>query len=249
MITFKALGRYGRFANQLFQIAGVIGIAIRSGQQFAFPEWVNYDHLERFGSTEDIDIQKYFLNPLPRVADEQFIERFVGWGYTDVYLPEGNWDLQGHFQSDKYFMHCIDTVRHYLKMKDEYPDSEYVAVHFRGGDYEENINAYHPRQTKDYYESAMANFPGSEFIVFSDDHEAAKKIFGNSARYSDGNYIEDFKLMKSCKHFICANSSYSLMAAILASQEGKKVVCPKKWFGEIAGINGNDCYHQNSIVL
>ena len=67
--------------------------------------------------------------------------------------------------------------------------------------------------------------------------------------FADGNYLEDFRLMKTCKDFIIANSSYSLMPAILAEHPDKKIVCPSRWFGEIAGINGNDCYPENSIVI
>jgi hypothetical protein len=163
-------------------------------------------------------------------------------------MPTGNWNLQGHFQSDKYFGHCIDTVRHYLTMKDEYPLNDYVAVHYRAGDYIDDPNAYHPRCSKEYYQQAMELFPGEKFLVFSDDIVAAATMFPGAKIYV-ADYLDSFKMMKSCKHFICANSSYSVMAAILANQEGKKVVCPKRWFGDVAGINGDDCYPENAIVI
>jgi hypothetical protein len=252
VLTFLALGSYGRFGNQLFQIASTIGIAIKSGQPFGFPAWINYDHRDRFGSSEDIDVQKYFVNPLPELLDVPYREQFIQWGYHNVYFPDGNWNLQGHMQSDKYFLHCIDTVRYYLKMKDELEENNCVAIHYRAGDYIDDQNAYHPRCSKEYYKEAMAMFPGAEFLIFSDNpKEAWEKIseFGKCRVAITANYLEDFKYMKSCKHFICANSSFSVMAAILANQEGKKVVCPKRWFGPVAGISGDDIYPQNSIVI
>jgi len=250
MIVFKELGRYGRFANGLFQIASTIGIATKSGQPFGFPKFINWDHKDRFGSTEDCEVYKHFKNELPEMIDVPYRDHFVHWGYHNVYFPDGNWNLLGHMQSEKYFSHCMDTVRHYLRFKDEYPQSEYVAIHYRAGDYIDDPNAYHPRCTKEYYEEAMRLFPGEQFMVFTDDYNRAAEMFGAKVQYAKGkDYIDDFKLMKACKSFIIANSSYSLMAAILGEHSEKKTVCPKKWFGDVAGLDWQDCYPKNSIVI
>src|ERR1044071_3780128 len=130
--TFSALGRYGRFANQIFQIAGTIGIARKNDLQPVFPVWRNYDHGERFGSREDINVFEHMVNDLPGISkyltNEQdyfdvvkavYKSKPVEWGYHDVRLAPGNWDISGHLQSSKYFDHCIDEVRHYMKMKQE----------------------------------------------------------------------------------------------------------------------------------
>lgn len=251
MITCRSLGYYGRFANQLYQIAGIIGIAVKSGQPYCFPTWRNYDHAERFGSKEDIDLYKHLVNPLPEFMDVPYQDRGIGWGYHDVTLPMGNWNLSGHFQSPKYFNHCIERVREQLKFKDEPERNNYCAIHWRAGDYDPDPNAYHPRCSNDYYREALAKMPqGTRFLVFSDNlDEARKMFFGIDATYSEGDYIQDYKLMKSCKHFIIANSSYSSFAATMANQEGKIVVAPKKWFGAVAGITGDDIYEQNWIII
>jgi hypothetical protein len=251
MITCRSLGRYGRFANQLYQIAGIIGIAKKSGQPYCFPLWRNYDHLERFGSTEDIDLFKHLVNPLPEYVDIYYQERGIGWGYHDVTL-NGNWDLSGHFQSPKYFEHCIDEVREQLRFTNEPELNDYCAVHFRAGDYDPDPNAYHPRMSPEYYKDAIKLIPeGTRFMIFSDDLEAAKEVFkGHNVEYSTAkDYIEDYKQMKACKHFIIANSSYSAFAATMANQDGKIVVAPKKWFGLVAGINGDDIYERNWRII
>jgi hypothetical protein len=236
----------------MFQIAGTIGIATKNNHPYCFPEWINYDHKERFGSGEEIEVHKFFENKLPALADLNYQYMWINWGYHDVRLGDGSFDLAGHFQSDKYFAHCIDVVRYYFRMKDEYPANDYVAVHYRSGDYIDDPNAYHPRCSKEYYQQAMSLFPGSTFLLFSDDTDRAIELvseFGNVEVAKGKDYIDDFKLMKSCKHFITANSSYSLMAAILGEAEDKKIVCPKRWFGPTAGINGDDCYPKNAIVI
>ena len=258
MITCSALGRYGRFGNALFQIAAVIGIARKSGQPFGFPPFVNWDHKERFGSTEDIELDKYFVNPLPRLADAgvlPFQKKEYPWGYHDIYLPTGSWDLSGHFQSEKYFKHCIDLVRHYFRMTDEFSPQDVCAVHVRLGDYDDN---YHTRLTADYYKLAMSLFPvDQKFVIFSDDpvgaFEITKDLRPNGFIYQSmqQGYIDDFKLMKACKHFITGNSSYSLMAAILGDHPEKKIVCPKNWFGPAwtTPMETKDLYPENAIVI
>lgn len=233
----------------MYQIAGVIGVARRNGFDFAFPYWMNYDHVERFGSSEDIDIQKHFVNPLPVYDGPTLPDHPVPWGYSDVRLDKSV-SLSGHFQSEKFFEHAIDEVKWYLRMKDEPPQNDYVAIHWRAGDYSSG-DGYHPRMTMDYYHPAMDLFHGAKFLVFSDDIVAAKEMFGPSAEYSEGrDYLADFKLLKRCRHFIVANSSYSAMAAILGEHSDKQVIAPRPWFGpQYAQITGEDIYGENWKVI
>lgn len=252
IVTYNQLGRYGRFANQLYQIAGTIGIARKNGFDFAFPEWKNYDHVERFGSAEDIDLQKYFENPLPTYNGPQLPDKFVDWGYHDIKLTS-SCSLSGHLQSLKYFDHCLDEVKWYFRMKDEYPQNDYCAIHVRLGDYDD---AYHPRMKMNYYAPAMEQMPsGTKFRVFSDDIEKAAEMFPSNGKPiefvtgSDG-YMDEFKAMKSCRHFIIGNSSYSAMAAILGEANDKKVIAPAPWFGpKYTNITGRDIYCDGWTVI
>lgn len=259
MITYSQIGHVGRLGNCLFEIAGTIGIAIKSGQQYAFPKLIIHDMIERFGSKEDPEVWKYLINPLPELEDAgryNFQTQPYFWEYRDIKLTEGNWDLTSHFQSVKYFEHCIYLIRHYFTFKDEPEQNDYVAIHYRAGDYIDDPEAYHPRCSKEYYQQAMNSFPnGTKFMIFSDNViEAAKSIGTYSEFYplprSSENYIEDFKLMKKCKSFICANSSFSHMAALLGNHPEKKIIMPKKWFGAQAnGLNFDSLYPPQAIIL
>lgn len=262
ILTNTSIGRYGRFANALYQIAAVIGIAREQGFEWELPRFVNWDHKERFGSVEDADVHSYLAHPWQERDPRVFPERHYPWGYHAVQLPMGNWDLRGHFQDDRYFKRHIDEVRYWLTFKDEPELNDYVAIHYRAGDYIDDPNAYHPRCSREYYQQAMAMFPGRKFMLFSDDPHEWLKMFG----YTDvivsqrrvethcgillvaNNYIDDFKAMKSCHSFVTANSSYSLMAATLANQPGKQIVCPKRWFGQQAGITFNG-YPSEAVVI
>jgi hypothetical protein len=246
LVTFNMLGRYGRAANAFYQVAGTIGVARRNGFDFAFPLLINWDHKERFGSPEDCDMYKHFVNALPLYDGPTLPDHPVPWGYSDVKLTQSV-SLSGHFQSEKFFEHAIDEVRWYLRMKDEPVQSDYVAIHVRRGDYDDR---YHPRIPESYYRAAMAEFPGAKFLVFSDDISACKEMFGSEVEYSDGDYLEDFRRMKKCHSFIVANSSYSAMAAALGDAKDKKVIAPRPWFGPAyAQITGEDIYGSDWKVI
>jgi hypothetical protein len=235
----------------MFSIAGTIGVARKNGQPFCFPIFKNYDAQERFGSKEDINIHEHLLNPLPGYVDLPYTEYPYFWGYRNLHLQTGNWNMNSHFQSEKYFRHCIDEIRHYFTFKNEPGRLDKVAIHYRAGDYDLNGEGYHPRCSFAYYEKAVQHFPSSKFILFSDNPDEAYALLKPlqlPLEVATGGYIEEFKLMKNCTNFVIANSSFSLMAAILATGE-KKIVAPHRWFGAVAGLETADLYPENCIVL
>jgi hypothetical protein len=252
-LAMLATGNYGRFMNGGYQIAAVLGIAKKNNLEPCFNPWVNADHRDRFGSTEDVDLGKYFVHQLPPIPESIIwqAERGYGWGYQDIVLPPGNWNISGHFQSPKYFDDCRDQVSHYFRMIGEPPQNDYCSIHYRAQDYDQGTNAgYHPRMSLAYYEPAMAHFGSDQqFLVFSDDIPGAKELFRplegkHKIAYSEGlDYIQDFKRLKRCASFIIANSSYSAMAAVLGDAPDKQVIAPRPWFGKAAGgLTGEDIY-------
>jgi len=253
MITFHKLGRYGRFGNQLFQIAGTIGLATKHGYQFGFPEWKNYDHLERFNSTDDINVQEYFIHHLPELLPgERYPELSIPWGYHDIKIPD-NVSLHGHMQSEKYFIHCKDIIKFYFEMEPindiMVPDNS-ICVHVRLGDYDTAKNrAYHGVMDKIYYEKALKLMPsGHPIVIFSDEPKKAFQMFGHSCEHvKDRHYMVDFYMMRQCKYFIISNSTLPWWAAWLSGSE--KVIAPRQWFGHAAKIKSDDIYPQNWIIL
>lgn len=254
MLTFLNLGRQGRMANMLFQVAGVVGIAIKSGQDYAFPLMINYDHRDRFKSDEDIDIYKYFKNSLPLLQNaEGFSNYEVKWGYQDIRLPSGNHSLFGFMQSEKYFAHCEDLIRHYFELKEpaqkmNIPEGS-VAVHVRRTDYD---GAFHLHLQKHYYDDAFKRLPQDHgnIYVFSDDPEKAKQLFDRQVTFVTGqHYMTDLYNMTECTHFIIANSAFSWWGAYLSKKQGKVVVAPRAWFGYNAGITSDDMYCSNWIIM
>ncbi len=259
IVTFNQLGRYGRLGNQMFQIASTIGIARRSGAGFGFPEWKNYDHKDRFNTTEDIDVQKYFKHALPIYNGPVLQDHFCHWGYWPIRVTR-SCSLIGHLQSEKYFVRCQDEIRYFFEVADCGKNIIYgpslndsIAVHVRRGDYDDN---YHPRLGAEYYHKALKTFPkGSRVTIFSDDIQDAMKMLSplnndyvfNAASTSD--YMTDFAAMCDCKHFIIGNSTFSWWPAWLSQSRGKRVIAPSRWFGPAANLSSVDIYCKNWEII
>lgn len=235
MITGADMGVYssadkkvnGGLGNKMFVIASTIGIAVKQGYDFGF-NWNN---------------QEYFVNPLPKL-EGKFRPIGVPWGYHDVVCAD-NSILHGYMQSEKYFDHCADLIRHYFEMKPICePLVNSVGIHFR--DYTtEGVVSCHPEPTTEYYHEALKEFPGLEPVVFTDNIERAKKVVALDCEYISKSPIEDFYLLKNCDGVIGGNSSFSWWAGWL----GKKAVMPKIWFGgRKAGYNTNDLYAKKFII-
>ena len=169
-------------------------------------------------------------------------------------LSDGDYNLIGFFQSEKYFKNVEDELRtkDFVFKKeiqddcsdivDQYKDS--IAIHIRRNDFLKNPN--HPVQDNQYYIDGLNKFPKNlPVLVFTDDIEWAKQ----QDMFSDDRFIisetdnayYDLYIMTKCKYHIIANSSYSWWGAWLA--DSQNVIAPKKWFaGEVAKHNTKDMY-------
>jgi hypothetical protein len=217
MIFFSQLGRFGRLGNQLFQIASTIGIATANNTHFGFPQWQYNDVLIR-------GLPTYTAIPLPHFIFEETVRPFNG---IPALRPDVHWDLQGYFQSYKYFEHVKEHIKNLFIFNLDIPKSDNVAIHVRRGDYL-GLASIYPIPTMEYYTKAMEMFPGKRFSIFSDDIDWCKNNF--DADLCDFvPRVDDFKeLLYFSKHagFIIANSSYSWWGAYLGNGE---VVVPNRW--------------------
>ncbi len=161
--------------------------------------------------------------------------------------------LNGYWQSEKYFKSAEDKLRGELCLVDKLDEASQkildrilqcpaVSLHIRRGDYITNPSAalVHGVCSLDYYYSAIghitAHVENPHFFVFSDDPQWAKDNLKISypVQFVEANGpdrgAEDMWLMKSCKHHIIANSSFSWWGAWLNDRRDKIVIAPRIWF-------------------
>ena len=130
---------------------------------------------------------------------------------------------------------------------------EFVSIHLRKGDYA-GLQQFHPVMDADYYFNAMTHFMDGNycFLVFSDDIEYAKELFGDQENivYMEGNEPDvDMCMMSMCHHNVIANSSFSWWGAWLNKKENI-VISPEKWFGPtLHSYITDDLYPENWVII
>ena len=95
----------------------------------------------------------------------------------------------------------------------------------------------------EYYKNALDIIGGYENLyVFSDDINWCKTNlkFKNMVFVEGNDDVEDLWLMSLCDHNIIANSSFSWWGAWLNINPNKKVISPKRWFGEQTNLSSDD---------
>ena len=262
-IGYNRLGSNGRFANQMFQYAGLRGVAANKGYDFKVPPPGNYGRSDyalfecfEMGSVKP---ENFGLVDGGSIATGQF--HFYQKFFDNC--PD-NVNLHDYFQTEKYFKNIEDTIRYDFTFKKEVVDTckdflstlpeEKIFMHVRRGDYV-NHPDQHPALPISYYEKAYKKFDNPTVLVFSDDLEWVKQqeffqgdnflISEFDVRYDllsdnidgQGNSLVpfyDLYMMTQCNGAVIANSSMSWWGAWLQKNTTLPIVAPTPWFGKTA---------------
>lgn len=269
MIGFNELGRKGNLGNQMFQYAGLRGIAAYRGFDWRIPpidetRIHNYDLFRLFKmssvSPRNIGYVPYRTHRTkwkywPNSTGFEFDPRIFNS------IPD-NRNLNGFFQSPKYFSNIEDTIREDFRLQDYYLvkreekreaiGREFIALHVRRGDYVK-LKKHHPPLELEYYLRALSlldkNLP---IMVFTNDkpwvqeqqffRELGVEVVDNE------DYLLDLSLMMAASHIIIANSSFSWWGAWLSNCGS--VIAPKKWFGpKLAKNSTKDLYPKDWLLI
>ena len=205
LITNLNIGRNGRLGNQLFQAASVIGVAERTLAIYGFAgawktPWDCFDRPLNLLSQDAIkQIQTQTLErPLVNLSEGKMgyknIPQLIIHNFPEEPFINGDrlFNLDGYFQSEKYFAHCRPFVLDIFKpnpkileyIDNNYPfvkDDEWTSLHVRRGDYVELSKAHplnpHPVQPIEYYQKALEELDARKVLVFSDDIGWCKENF------------------------------------------------------------------------
>jgi hypothetical protein len=260
-IGYNRLGSNGRLGNQMFQYAGLRGIADNRKFDWMIPLPENYgdSNYGLFDCFEMINVKEKNFGMIngQNVATGQF---HFNQDFFDRCLDNVN--LHDYFQSPKYFSNIEDQIREDFTFKAEILDpcqeimsdlENPIFIHVRRGDYVNSQNA-HPVCPVEYYKEALTHFDDEvPVLIFSDDIDWCQKqeLFAGD-RFMLSEYNEkypqscdtndgkqnaiipyfDMCMMTLCSGGIMANSSMSWWGAWLISNPTKPIVAPKQWFGE-----------------
>lgn len=187
------------------------------------------------------------------IKDKFEFDLFEYEDYTNYYLD-------GFWQSDIFFKDIENIIKKELNPSDEtkeklnkipFIDKNNISLHIRRTDYATS-KGYHPVQDIDYYMESIEKIGKYDYLfIFSDDIKWCKDNFKfNNMIFIEGfDDVEDIWIMSMCKNNIIANSSFSWWGAWLNENPNKKVVAPKKWFGEIANLRDDKIVPDNWIRI
>ena len=183
MIGNNRIGCNGRLGNQMFQYASMRGIASVKGFDWVVPP-ENYDHTANYALFETFKMTNVQDKNIGFVEGEILKETIHCYDKNLVDSCSDNTNLDGFFQTEKYFENIADEIRSDFTFKDEYlkPCKEFIDsldttpifLHVRRGD-AIGKEHYHPVAPMSYYVEALKRFDeDTPCFVFSDDLDWCK---------------------------------------------------------------------------
>lgn len=242
MVSFTNSGRFG---NWYMEMCTALAYALKHGLDFHAPN----------GRGKDLFWNPVYATHLCNPNYDTSLEEIHLWENKHEYeeLPfneswrDKNIIIEGYRQSEKYFKDFRSEILYLLGFP--YNKKEgYVAVHIRRGDYVFLLDK-HPVVKREYYENAMAMFPGYKFKIFSDDIFWCKKEFPECEFSTNDDILSDFIEMQNCEHFINSSSTFSWASSWNSRSENKIIVTPKLWFVENYPLSAKDIIPENWIKL
>ena len=183
MIGYNRLGSNGRLGNQMFQYAGLRGIAAKRGYDWCIPP-ENYQHRDNYGLFETFEMTNVKESNIGFVSGSVVQENDFCFTQDFFDACPDEVSLDGYFQTEKYFNHIRDEILEDFTFRSEYlkPCKEYIDsldqppifLHVRQSD---NIGReeYHPILPISYFEDALSNWSDdTPCFVFTDDLEWCK---------------------------------------------------------------------------
>ena len=202
-------------------------------------------HHQYAKKTDIVDI--YGFEPDNRILNLKESAYLSGWCAKEIYVRPIRSILMEQFRPKE---KLSQSAENYLQ---SITSTNSVSIHIRRGDYLE-LEHFFRIIPLDYYKDAVEEIykrvQDPVFYIFSNDLNWVKDNldFVHNPVFVDvsavENYtgfadIEEFEIMKNCKHNVIGNSSFSWWAAYLNNNESKIVITPKKWF--------NDSFYQKSL--
>ena len=183
MIGNNKIGCNGRLGNQMFQYASLRGIAYVKGYDWVIPP-EDYDHTANYALFETFKMGNVQDKNIGFVKGKILKESTHCFDKNLVDSCSDDTDLDGFFQTEKYFENIDSEIRSDFTFHDEYlkPCQEFIQslktppifLHVRRGD-AIGKEHYHPVAPMSYYVEALKRFDeDTPCFVFSDDLEWCK---------------------------------------------------------------------------
>ena len=141
--------------------------------------------------------------------------------------------IYGNMQDEGYFLKYMDEIKNWLKVKPEYDSHEFTRdnlciINVRGGEYTGSPELFLDRK---YWLNGIRNMKkirsDMEFIIVTDDAEAAKKVLPGIPIYH-GDLDRDYVMIKNARYLLLSNSTFACFPAF-TSETAQFIIAPKYW--------------------
>lgn len=199
------------------------------GKDFLFLDYQHLSNSENNDSSKG-NIEKFFHEFL--YYDSKY--KYILSGFDErIFNLEENTLIEGLFQSEKYFFGDLNKLKKYIKLKNEFIESNYISsdiciLNIRGGESKRHKSIL----PKKYWENAMKNFQINhgiqDFKIVTDDPKYANYLFPNLEVIASAPDIEKcYSLIHNCSNIISSNSTFSYFPCKTGFK--KNVIAPIYW--------------------
>ena len=217
--------------NQLWNYVSIKAIANDSNKPFGV---IN---LDLFKGKDFIDLNCQQIDgssKLKLYKEKLFFDEINNYISSDfdnkVYSLDGNYVLEGLFQSEKYILNYLDNLDDFFKIKNSYPvlDEKKCVLNIRGGEYKKHKDFILP---KSYWENAIqimqTHHQITQFEIVTDDVNYSKILFPD-LKITSGSIEECYVKIRNAEYLIVSNSTFSYFP-IKTGKRPVFVIAPHKW--------------------
>jgi hypothetical protein len=258
----------GGLGNQLFIFAAARSFAERSGRELHLDTTSGFVRDRRY--RREYLLKNYSIKALPAASTDCFnglsgrirrsiLSRMIPSRFVSELLadplsslrsvnPKTTCYLQGHWQSEDYFLEHQDIIREELKRRTPLSEVTKAELHEIAAEphsvalcmrsFREVPVAHGPYVVSvDFYQRAIARLssqlPKMKIFIFSDDPAWARQRLPLSATHayvqpkpSNFGACEDLALMQACRHHIIGNGTLHWWGAWLGANDEQIVLAP-----------------------
>lgn len=189
-ISFNDLGRAGRLGNQMFQYAALRGIAKNMGYDWIIPD-KDSPRPDNYGLFDAFKLSHCKPENIGEQTRQQISWRQFHFNEELFNNCPNNVDIDGYFQTEKYFLNIEEEIRDDFTFKDEWlepclefmeelKNDKVIFLHIRRGNPSlqgvrgekwsyQLLQHTHPLMKEEYYTKALSEFDDSyQVMVVSD---------------------------------------------------------------------------------
>lgn len=240
MVTFKKLGKLGRWGNQLFQVAAIRLYAKKFGYEAAFPAWTGTEvfvDMPAYSKEQEIlsvGLKTLQLEDMKSYPRWQIFKKL--YAVRELYEhPKDNVDFYGYFQ-DAFSLDQLQRRKNeVLEMYTFKPEIEqayktivaehepYIALHLRRGDF---VKLGYALPSAYYHDVLKKIHAGRPIYVASDDPTIMEELKDlNMRTFQLANplpqvpgFVFDFCMIKNAQTVVGCGSTFSWWAAYLGNK-------------------------------